>query len=660
MYETAVQLKLTKEYRRDMEPVLLNRLNDALAASADRDADCADADDALEGVDAGGIFIPYEGACDIVDPIIREQHTTAVAQATPPLRRDTLIHVRSRRALFKEGARKTEVWLTDTLQEEKLPQAYYLYLSNIFRDKAAVMAATWCEETSEERITLYTPVGESGEYLDTVADEDGEEQPFPYDPEDRVPGTKYAAIPHTREKRVQKADFRVVDLADFYLYPANAPSVKRATFVFERILLSQDDLLTGITTYGYDKEAVMELIKKGPTNDTAANGFRSRSAYGDNSGGDNKARQDEIEGVSGAVMQGEDGVYECFLGFGHLPKLWDAEGRADLPKKYWQQDACVMLCPGHGKVFKVDLSPYPRRPYFMGSLLPKNGRAYGSGMVEILEPVAREMTHWTRAVSNALDHQITPVVVADDESFERNKNRQLWPGKWIKEGSVPNAIRPLQKERTALDGMNMLGFLKARAGGIVSAEGWGQVNEKQPLVAEMQMTMSATDTKFDLFQWNAYSILPDIGAWRVEMELLFNPDFAGSIDGPEKEEEITANDLRGEYRYAVAPMNSDTSDQAKQSRNAAKLNVQMGYFGAAMQFPDRAEFLYNGARQALVDMEERTPEDLLGAKPEPFQAPVMPPGGMPPPLAAGGLPPGAMNGNGMPHMQPAAIGGFGA
>lgn len=644
MYAGATKFdKLSSEMREDIDLILIDRLQDALRGASQRNDDEADYDDLLEGAQMEGMPLPWPNACNLVSTLIPEHITTLQANLCAFLRQETLAEASSRRLEDKERARNTEIWLNDVWREEGIRDTLYHYTRNILKSKSAVVYSGWCERVERVHKTKYAEYDEDSQWFRYWNEATGAPDDL-VDAEERLPDAAYVAVPATEDKETKGAETRVVDLSDFYLYPANAESVEKATCVFERMLLTEDDLLTGIDTYGYDKEVVAEILRMGPTHDSSG-GMTNFEETSD------RQRMDDMEGVDGQVMTRGDGYYECFLGFGRLPKLWE-DGEAQLPEEYFQQEAQMLLCPQYNLVPLLVPCKYPRKPYFMRSLLPKNRRALGGGMVQRLEPLAQEATHIIRQTFNGMDIAMMPEFKVTDAYAERNKTKSSFPGKYHRV-DMASDIEPLVKDPSARLGFEPLAYVDSKAQALAASQGFGELQTKVRKNAEVQNAVGAATTKFDLYAYNTYGqMVPDLAAWRVEMQLMFDPDFTAYAGTMEGELEITAEDLQAGVRWTAAQMDSANTPQAKEIRNQAKLNIQLGFMKAKREFPEDAESLWYGARQALVDLAERNPEKWIGEKP----APMMPMGmgmmpGMPPGMGA--TPGGGMEGipgmGGMPQ-----------
>lgn len=657
MHYLSGKLTLPAGYKEQASLTLLQRLQDAIDSAQDRDDDLADYDDLLEGVEMRGLPLPWDGACNLVGLLAREQHLTLHANLAEGMYQETLVEINASTFADTEKAHKAETFLTDRWRKEGLHYQYGVhFLSNLLRDNAAVMYGGWSEQVKRQQGERYAEFDPQTQWFANWNEEAGEPDDL-LESEDRDPEKEYVSVPVRYDEKEQGAEYRVVDQADFYLYPANAPSVEAALLAGERMLLTEDDLLSGIKRYGYDKGDVMELIALGPTHSGVSESFRARIPSPDGTGIDKQSRMDALAGVSGAVTNSEGGVYECFLCFGRMPKEWKADGESWLPERHWETECVFMMCPAHQSIFMWKPCPYPWKPYTMQSLLPKNGRAYGSGQMQIVESSAREETHWLRLTLNSAEMELTPERAMTEETAERNKNKEIYPGK-IWKAETPGDIWPVVKSQSSLLGMTPIQDIRNRINTLWAAQGAGELQSKQRKNVEVQNAMQRADSKAKFFLFTATHPLVELAKRRIEMELLFNPDYAGQVNTGEGEVEITGDDLRGSFTFSVSMLDIDSSPQAQEIRNQAILSIQSGYLDRLLAMPQYGEYLWNGARRALLDLKVRKPEEIIGPKPEaPPPVPMIaPPMGMDAGAGGGmipGMPPvgAAPMGAGMPAMN---------
>jgi len=643
-YGEETKLKMGAELRGELERVLMERGEEAVSACVDRDASLADYADLLSGVALPQYDIASHAMSTVVHPMTRIKHTELLSNLAQPLKRDPIVQVTARIDADKEDAKLQEAWLNDTFAEEGFKSEYYSVLHNLLRDPAAVLFAGWEDKTKKVEITEYW----DGESVDEDFD------PLLIPAELRDPEfAGYEEVSGTYEEVVKSgAVYRCVDLVNFYLIPSTARSVKEAQGTLERMVLTETDLLSGIETYGYTKTAVMEIIKAGGT-------LGAENEYRD--------RQNETAGITETQdSTANEGEFECFLYHGNLPYLWDGDG-AKLPKRLWNTQVCAMWCPSHQIVFKLSESPYPAFPYFMNSLLPTPNRSEGTGMVEILEPFAQESTHFLRALADGTDIQAQPAFTMDDDVYDANKGMEFYPGaRFISiDGRKPE---PIPMGQNALMNTEILGYLEQQGNKLASQQGLGELQGKVRKNGEIANMQQAADTKFDLYQWNAYSMVPEIAAWRVAMELHFSSGTVTTYqDGAEK---MNSPDLlKKTFRYSVPQTSTDSSPEAREQKSATIIGLQTQYLQAKMaasqvnpqtgmpsMLPEDLELVYNAISDALTIADVREPERIIGKKPQTPQQ------GMPMnPMAAGmaNNPMGQMMAGGGMNGQPAGNGAEG-
>ena len=639
MFSQTLKAKLDPDVRRDVENILLQRCEAAQTDAQDRNERLKNLALVLEGEKLPRMGEPWPNACSLVEPVVWTEVVQLHANMVAPLKRDPLVEASARFPGDEEKAVKQEAWLADTWRNEGFYDQFAFALWNLKRDHCAVMYYGWAEKVRQKRTVRYwdgesedengdpitlesdptTQAGEDGETL--MAEETG----------------IYLPLPHLEPTEKQRGgDYRVVDEANFYLYPSNAPSVDRAEMVFERWEMSEAELLDGISDYDFDEEAVLDLRGMGPT----------RPYSGTET---DREQKDDRQGITPNEAASEDGVYECFLFFGRLPKLWETDGTARLPKWMWQDDFMGVICPAHNKVILLDFSPYAERPYFMWSLISEANRAMGAGIVQKLEGYAYEATHLVRNTLDSLDMGLQTPVIMDDGSAEENEGASLFPGAQLTE-KVPGGIRFPEMPNNAALGFEGLNMVLSRAKAVASNQSFGQIDQKVRRVAEIQNAMFAADEKFDLYQWNAFRVIPQMAARRIAMELQFNGNLDAKIRTPQGEVQVKASDLEGTFRYSVSASNANSNPDAQREKTQLKLQIQANFIQGVSSLPPQWHpQLYHGARQALLDLGERDVEKWIGKEPPPFD----PMAGMGAGMPMGGAP---MPGQGLPGMEMGQMG----
>lgn len=617
----ALKLNLSEDYLSKCHIYLIQAAYQAQLAVSDRDRDLAFYDDLLEMRGSRVMRGPWKGSCQLEDPLIREQHTQLHSKLSPPLQRDLLVQVDAEDPADDDSAKKVESWLEFAWKEEGFPDTYDQFISNGLRDPAAILYTGWQQEYKQERGVAYW----DGRTTDDFGNK------FLVPPEGRDEGTEYQEIPTIKEQvESQKAVYEVLDLADVYIYPPKQQNIDKAQGVFVRRLLSECELLDGIEEYGYDKDAVMDLIKMGPTfafdgignvNTNNGSGYdtdnrnASNRSYTDTLGGNSKSeRLDRIEGINNtSITNREDGLYECREYWGYLPKLRDGEGEALLPDYLFRDRVRSMFCPVHNINFLLDFAPDQECPFFHTSMIPKPGRFLGTGLVQFLQTGGLAATFLLRYTLDNAELQMTQAFVMPLQDAADNKEFRLYPGaKFIE--SMPNAIRSLVMPQTAEGGLGMLQFILGRFKSLVAAEGIGEMQSKVRRNPEMQNILQTADAKYGLYGYFLYRPLALIAARRVALELKHNPDFATTINTAGGKITITADDLRKKFRFSAIQISADENPETRAGRNAQMIALQQTYFQAVQVFPQWAVELWHGARQALLGMDARNPAAWIGTE----------------------------------------------
>lgn len=615
-----LELDLSKDYREQCDRYLADASDDAEQAVSERDRDLAFIDDMLEMRGAVKMRGPWRDSCQLEDPLVREQHTQLNAKLAPPLQRDLLVQIDSVDPKDAESAKKTESWLEFQWNEEHFPHTYGEFVYNGLKDPVAVLSVSWQQEYKQER---------GVEYWDGVSTDDfGRPHRVPADGRDE--GVHYEEVPTLQEAvESQKAIYEVHDVADVYIHPPNQQVLEKAQGIFIRRMYSECELLDGIEEYGYDKKSVMELIRMGPTMVDGATGVTNRNSvilldtndYIERMGIDTddrvtpnmskRDRQDRIEGIDSTVRNIEDGLYECREYWGYLPKLRDSEGNSLLPEHLYRDRVRALFCPSYNIVFLLDFAPDQELPFFHASMIPKPGRFLGTGMVQLMQAGGLAATYLTRWMLDCMQMKMTPAHVMPEQDYLDNGAFSLYPGAKFTESQV-GAIRPLGVGGEPQLGLEGLEYILHRFQSLSSAEGIGELGNKVRRNPEMQNVLQTADAKYGLYGYNLFTPLAAIAARRIALELKYNPNFESTIMTKNGEVTVTADDLRKKFRFSAIQISSDSNPETRAGRTQQKLSIQATYFGGTKQYPEWALEIWHGARQALLDMDERNPASWIG------------------------------------------------
>jgi len=591
MPEALIQLELKPYATEQVKRILCQRMNDAIAGAQERDILLLQLDDQLEGRIQPYGDKRWRGACILNDPMSREAHLELLALLTQAQRKDPKWQVIAQNPGDDENATLQEAWLTNKAAEYRLNNILYNVAYNALRDPCGVLFVGWKQTVRPVRKRMFR----DSEFPDMPLVEGHQRE------EDR----EYEeAVVEQQEVAHQGCEFRTPDLADIYLYPADCQDIKTAYGIGERMLLTEDQLLDGVVDYGYDEEAVEELIRLGPTHSMGGDLLRTV--------------RNEYDGTSNNASVREDGFYECFLYFGRMPKLRDDEDA--IPEQYRADDLMCMLCPQQQIVFLMDISPYTDRPYISFSMLPRPNRLLGIGAMQLLATLQDEANANLQLTIDGMDLEMAPVLVAPAEWIQKYNAFSIYPGAILPEDD-PNTLRTLEWGSKAEKGMELQGAIVGRGKGLVAAEGYGELQAKVRKDAEIQNVLAATDSKFDLFLQGFQSSMEELAARIVALHAQFEGEgLQESFNYQGKQMEVSAQNMRGLYRYVPTATSTTVTPEMRLKLTQAKIQAQMGYFAALAQVmqisPQFAPLIWHGVRQALLDMGERQPEEWIGPEPQ--------------------------------------------
>lgn len=609
--ESPVKLSLVPELRQKVERGLCQMIDAAVDAADARDQITARHDRMfrMQDMDADA------GAkSDLVDPVAFESFETLLSQMSQAYQRENFCQTDAVDPNAEEAARGQELLLNAKLNEYEYPKALYGWAYNAIRHKAGILYVGWCEETQPQYVTKFR------DELGTEVEENG-----------KLPGVEYEEVPYEEAVVTKRGlDFRVPHLSDFFVYPPEAQDIQKATGVCERMLFTADELYAGIRNLGYSEKAVQALVAMGATIDHKGRRASVPENYrlADFSGWllDFEPQDGDADHFLPANFGQEhssridpqDGMYECFLWYGRLPKLWE-NGLPGLPDYLLEKDVCAVVCPTWQIVLKLEFSPLSRRPYFPASIFPEPGCLYGMSLGDWLEQLQQVMTENIRSHSENLAYESKPTLVAPEEWLEDYGNWEVGAGRILPE-KVMGSLRPLVWARSSRDNLEAQTYYQSRAQGVVSASGYGSVQPKVRKNAEIQNVLSAVDAKFGLILANFHQSHPEMYAWCMEL-LLGHMDEAVTLRAGSQVLELTADQLQGQFRYIPTATASSSSPEQRLQRDMAAKQVQNEYFAASQaSTPDRWRLLWHSARSVLLNMEIRDPENWLGAEPAEFES----------------------------------------
>lgn len=600
--DSPYRIELDGDTREAVEAEICRRVSSAISGAEARNSQLQIWRDQLQGFGVTASNKNWSNACDFYDSISLEAHLTLLSQIVGALHREPKVAVEAFNKDDEENARVLEQYLSMESSKNDLDARLYEMAQDACWSQACVVYAGWQQKTRKNREVGFRKPGEARVYSE----------------EEKEDGVEYEPVPVSEEVTEEGYDIRVVDLSDFYLYPANSKSVDKATLVAERMLLTENDLYDGIEDYGFDRDAVEELCNLGPTQEPDALQIRN-----------------EQDGVEAAP--GNDGYYEVYTTYTRMPRTING-GEEPLPDHYLQDDFLVVCVPERNIVLKMGFSPYKERPYLTGGIMPLKDTILGMSLMGILEPIQTEANANIQFTVDMMNMTATPALLVDQADADNFNKQQLQPGAIIKV-SNPSAVVPLEWDRAPLrDGLGWQQDLRNRATSLVSAQGQGQLQNKVRKAGEIQAVETAAQTKFGLYLTNFQRtcVAPLYQRMIALKEQFGDVDDTGEdfVDSEGHPQTLTLKALRGKYNVVAVGTSLTHSPESRIEVAKQKQAIQVPYLQAvqAKMPSELLKLMWHSSRELLLDLGERNPEAWLGEEPKeqpPAQAQGQ--GGPPPP-----------------------------
>ena len=572
-------------------------INAAVSGSSQRNAQCLTYDEQMYMRQVQLKIKRWRNSCDLNSSMMLSLGITLHAQIMQAIKRDPKWMVDAHDPDDDDSARTNEDFLNNKAQQYRLNRVLEDVAWNAIRDDVSVLYAGWKQHLGYVEKTKYRLRGEK-DWL-------------PVEAEDREEGKTYDPV-RTLDPGVERegCDVRPVELMDFYMYPANAEHVQEwetrgAVGVGERIYFSRQQLLDGIGDYDYDENAVYDLIQSGATD------------FSGIGGDDLRQRDDDFNGVSSGTTRPQDGFWECFIWFQRLPS------DLDIPQEYLRRDAMIVCCPVRNIVLKIALSPYNQRPYIPFYIKRKPGNFLGTGLCQMLSQLHEEDTTSIRQDIDAMDLYVCAPHVCSPTDYAMIERQQAQgPGTYLIE-EVPGTIRQLTQQPPSQFGVRS-GYTNARAQGLISAEGYGDMQQKVRKAAEVQAVVGAADAKFELYLSTFQEGMCDLAPWILVLEATFGGDKQTFRDARGRPAKITSQQMEGRYTFTATATSTTANPQARLQLAQARAAEQTRYMGLMNTAPPAMwPDLWQASRAILLDYNTRRPEDYIG--PEPQQPPPMAP-----------------------------------
>lgn len=574
-----------REEWEDIEDIFRYIVREVIDSNRERDEDLRHLRDQLEGrsMPYGG---PWQNSCLLEDPMSREYHIAVLSAIQQVLKR---FPYWSLEFIPKDGFEEDvildsaiEYWLNRQASLGGYGQVIYEMSYIALESRYSVVALDWKHRIRQVRKRILRHKG-TGAMIDP-------DMVSGTDVEDEIQEGLWEPILSIQEEPIwEGVSYRTIDPWDFYLYPLAAFKVEDADFCIERIWMTRNDLIRGIESYGFDRDAVEEIVESSP------GGYESTA---DNVGEGEDKRNEE---------------YECFRVYGRIPYL---KGK-DLPSYWMEDDFEVMICMPRGIIFYMGYAPYPFRPYILISMLPTPNQMLGSGIVSLLSDLQDEATATFRYAKDILDLTASPMLLVPERQRYIWDKIEVGPGKTIGYRANPNEVQPFQWNMQGFSElMQFHQYLDQRASRISAASAINSMTTSRVMKAtQVEFAYSVLQSRLNLVLSNIQEGVKRIGELTYEMLYAHFPPNV-KVNSGISGVYIQRSDLSRPYRFISMASIDDLNPDIRRQKDIelATMLRASPYYTALLQ-QGNMKYEYNLLRRFLVNREIKNPEDYIGPPP---------------------------------------------
>lgn len=591
------------EQQSKLDLAICKLCEDAVSACADRDDELKDLRRTLEGRSDPVGNLPWPGACQLEETICRELHNTVTAAIWSAARQFPYVCLEAVDRENIDAASDVETWINIKAQQYDYDRALYdaIYLAG--EGRYAPMFIGYRQD-----------IIRSFELRDVVAavplTEPGEESARQPAPEQEL---VLSEIPGNA-----CCDFRCPDPWDVYVWPVTARGpqiIDGCTNVLERMCLTREDLMMGVIDLGYDRNAVNEMITRGPA-----------ALYNANDG-------DGLDGIGGldgldtanVLTTREGGTWECFQVIGRAPLLPDDDGDPTIPEALLHTDCIWMCCPALHIVFKQSYSDVPDslRPYAFHNVITVPNRMLGEGIVSISQSMSDEMTAIIRFGINNMNIEASPMMSVAESWLTRYSKWTVAPGRFLpRQSSDPVGPKPVTWDvRSQALIMPWLDRLDSKLHRMAATEGSnsalaGRVRK----AAEVHFAEQMQQTKFDLFLANIQRGVKETFRIMMAIELKHMGDEGDTVNDETKGISVTVTRQQVEKKFRFLPQAStdSISPAARLAKQQVVAQIVNAYWQGFPMYHQLGNLTYMWAlnHRLLILAGERSPERYIGPEPE--------------------------------------------
>lgn len=541
MLTDTIKPAFSEELRGRICEAVLEHARNAVARANDRDEDFLRWARQAEGDPLWAGMPPrWLGGCDIEDPLTDEHLFEIVA---------SLCYIQRQQDWFQvtevedapdsaQTANYIEGFLNDVVVETRLNTEHlYDLAENAARYSYGVLAVEWEQKFDTRYLPIYREKNTGNLFS-------------PDAPEVLANPDDFTLTEEVEETLTHNGPMcRVPYTGDVYLDPPTSQSFKQAERVLERFEYTAQDLLNGISDFGFDEDRVREMLIKGPTASTDRT-YRSE--------------RDEIEG-----MDGNEDTWEVFRVIGTPPTML-TEGRSDLKESERRRDYQWFICPSHDVCFKFAPSPFAKRPYAKYPFRGRPGRMVGHSVCTMLAPLQQETTSSFRFGIDFRDLYMSSPLFVPDVLADKLDQFETFPGARIPyPTNIPlpqNPIWPLPfNPQGFAASMANLNDQRGRASQLFSADARGPAQIQNRTATEISQAASGADEKLDLILMNFHMGVEETGDLFLSHFQQFAPGEIVRKIG-QKAVTITQDMLKRQFRIQATGSSENTSPVVKLHR----------------------------------------------------------------------------------------------
>ncbi len=425
-------------------------------------------------------------------------------------------------------------------------------------------------------------------------------QPDPQDPSGYV-----AEVIREASIMFDGVDYRSVSPSDFYVFPPDCSDVDKALNVGETMIYTAEQLINGISDFGWDEKSVMEIVE-------------TPDMIPDDSP---RADSNENDGLSTTGMSGVgNGLFEVFMVIGRIPMVFDSDGKLGVMDNFLNEDWVWMIHPRSRKVFHMAPFEPVSRGYVVFNIMSNPGRLMGRCVPQILYAHQREATANVRFWFDTMNLIGCPVVKVQETLTQEFTGYEVYPGaRWIFKQD-PNEISALMWDYRCLEPViQAQNDLRARASQLISAEGINSnLGGKVRKAGEVAFAEGQINQKDDMYCDTFLNGLQRACVITLMLIAANAPTEGFSDVYQSKSVTVTMDALEKEFKV-VPHANSGTNNPAvRVQMMQQKQQTQMMYLQAMQAMPPTNwPLIYHGAKRMLESLNERNIQAWIGTEPEP-------------------------------------------